>query len=207
LINRDLSVLGAKARIIRAILEFLESELSVLQVRFGQDLKLRAPIAEACFNAGRRIDSVLLGAAPVVFIVEQIQPTRAIEDLSLGHNASAPEDLERVRVQHVDLPLRVRLVFSEPADFYAFEFAGKKVTRGEWIQVASELYKGAVINVLSRHAADKAYIQDLLIETDMAFSEVLTEGSDSMMLGGCMLEIVVRQQVSVPFHKWSYNVV
>lgn len=203
MITRDLAVLGAKERIVDTVLRYLEDELGILQIRFGHDMKLRAPLADACFNVGRRIDEALLGAFPVVFIVEQIKPSIVTEDLTLGHNQALPEVVERVRVHHVDLPLRIRLIFSEPSDFYAFEWAGKKVTRAEWIQVGSEIYKGGLINVLSRHAADTNFIQDILIETDMAFSEVLTEQVDSMMLGGCLLELIIRQQVSVPFHRWS----
>lgn len=197
MIQRDRSTIKAKERIIEVVSEYLQGALFDLQVLLGNDLGLRAPVVEACFDFGRRIDMALLGRYPVVFCVEQIRPSVVVEDLSLGNDPD-----ERVRCQHLALPLRVRLVFAERADFYAFSRAGRKVTREEWMQYASEVYRGALINVLSRYAVEGLVLHDLVIESDMAFQDVLTEQNDSMMLGGVLMEILIRQQVSVPFHRW-----
>lgn len=202
MIQRDRATIKAKERIIATIIERFPAELVKLQADLGQDLSLNAPSPEACFDVGRRIDMAFLSQYPVVFIIEQTRPAVVLEDLTLNHGMDGAE-VEKVRCQHVDLPLRVRFVFSERADYYAFGRNGRKVTREEWMQYASEVYRGALINTIGRFAVEGEVLQDVVVESDMAFQDVLTEQSDSMMLGGVILDLVCRQECSVPFHRWS----
>ena len=183
-VRKSLATQAAKERICFTLRTYLQEHLDNLT---PADVELRAPVDEAYFLSGRRLDRELLGRFPVVCIIETVRPSVPARDLSAVGSEHGVQ---------VELPIRVRLVFAAPTGYTPRLVQGKLQTREEYIEWVALLYQGAIIDALHARVRDNGAVQDILLESDWALADVLPE--TQMEIGGTVMEWTIIQTASVP---------
>lgn len=185
-IRKSIATVEALRRIVYVLRSKLAEELAAI----GEpELRLAVPSSAAYYMTSKKIDGPLMARFPVVVVVEQ--PTPATTDMDLSQDGG-----EIVGISA--LPVRVRLAFLAPVSFTPLNVQGKVQEFEDFIFLCAERYKGAIIEALTAYAADDYTILEIAIVSDLSFNDVLPEQKGGVFVGGCIIDLIVTQEVSVP---------
>lgn len=172
--------------IISRLIDVLEAKLSdeILQASIP-NLKLVYPEKKDYYNAGQYLEN-MLATSPVAVIVEQSN-TDTLRDLASGDSTFHKGILT--------LPVAIRIIFSVDAyDTVDYEILDREYTQPEYLQLASEVYKDALINVIYKYSQEKCKVHHV----QYVSGTTAVDQSSSGLMAVAFTEWIIETEVDIP---------